>query len=214
MSVSSDPTPSITRLSVPERYRRVAEGFSRRVHGTVDWDAPTPVKEWRARDVVGHLTSWLAPMLADSAGVHLRPGPPPDRDPVGAWSFFSNQVQVLLDDPASADVVFDHPHIGVLPLPRAVDQYFTSDVVFHTWDLARATGQDDSLDAGYIAAAYEGMLSSSAMIRGSGQFGDQQPVADDATCRSGSSPSWDATPTSRRRVPGQRGKPPRNLSRG
>ena len=27
-----------------------------------------------------------------------------------------------------------------------VDQFFTSDVLFHTWDLARATGQDDTLD--------------------------------------------------------------------
>lgn len=176
----STPTTSITQMSIPHRYRSVADGFTRRVAGTEDWDAPSPVKEWRARDVVRHLTTWLPPMLESSAAVHLEPGPSADEDPVLAWTRISDQVQDLLDDPASADRVFDHPYIGVLSLPAAIDQYFTSDVVFHTWDLARATGQDDALDADFIAAAYAGMSASAEMIRGSGQFGEQQPVSDDA----------------------------------
>ncbi|MDQ6849979.1 MAG: maleylpyruvate isomerase N-terminal domain-containing protein, partial [Actinomycetota bacterium] len=37
------------------RHRAVTAGFTARVRGASDWDAPAPVAGWRARDVVGHL---------------------------------------------------------------------------------------------------------------------------------------------------------------
>lgn len=51
----------------------------------------------------------------------------------------------------------------------------------HTWDLARATGQDDSLDEATLRPMHEGMRAMGEMLRASGQFGQEQPVADDAT---------------------------------
>jgi len=52
----------------------------------------------------------------------------------------------VLDDPASQSMTFAHPHIPACPLPEAIDRFYTTDVFMHTWDLARATGQDDHLD--------------------------------------------------------------------
>ncbi|WBC14344.1 hypothetical protein O7600_25085 [Micromonospora sp. WMMA1998] len=49
-------------------------------------------------------------------------------------------VQSLLGDPATAGRLLSNPHVGELPLDRAIDQFYTSDVFMHTWDLARATG--------------------------------------------------------------------------
>ena len=66
-------------------------------------------------------------------------------------------MQALLDDPASAEKVLSNPHIGDVPLPQAVSQFFTGDVFMHTWDLARATGQDDTLDPERCAAMLAGM---------------------------------------------------------
>ena len=172
---------SLITMTVPERYRTVAAGFSRRVDGTTDWDAPTPVAEWRARDVVEHLVTWLPGMLAGSSPVRFSPVTSAQEDPVAAWRELDAQVSALLADPASADLVVENPYIGPMPVPAALDQFFTPDVVFHTWDLARATGQDDTLDGEFIARAYEGMLQNAEMIRGSGQFGEEQPVPDDAT---------------------------------
>lgn len=83
---------------IPEKFRIVAAGFTDRVRGVTDWDAPTPVREWRARDVVGHLVGWLPDVLGDAA--RIEPGPPVEEDPVGAWLAFDRQVQAILDDPA------------------------------------------------------------------------------------------------------------------
>ncbi|KRE38047.1 hypothetical protein ASG73_07080 [Janibacter sp. Soil728] len=168
-------------MSVVDRYRSAAGTFTDRVHGTRDWDAPTPVAEWRARDVVGHLTTWLPGLLASGSPVVLDPVPSADEDPAGAWAATDAQVRALLEDPASQEVTFAHEHIGELPLPAMLDQFFTSDVVFHTWDLARATGQDDRLDEDFIVGALAGMTAQAEMIRASGQFGEQQPVPPDAT---------------------------------
>ena len=187
---------SLTEMSIVDRYRAAADTFGDRVRGTHDWDAPSPVAEWRARDVVGHLSTWLPALVQSGSTVALDPAPSADDDPVAAWAETEAQVRALLMDPASEHVTFSHEYIGELPLPAMLDQYFTSDVVFHTWDLARATGQDDRLDEDFIAAALAGMTAQAEMIRASGQFGEQQPVPEGATTQErflafiGRDPRW------------------------
>ena len=48
---------------------------------------------------------------------------------------------------------------------------YTSDVFMHRWDLARATGQDETLDPDKCAAMLEGMLPMDEVLRQSGQYG-------------------------------------------
>ena len=67
--------------------------------------------------------------------------------------------------------MLSNPHIGDVPLDRAVSQFFTGDVFMHTWDLARATGQDDTLDPARCAELLAGMEPIEDMMRGSGQYG-------------------------------------------
>ena len=50
----------------------------------------------------------------------------------------------------------------------------------HTWDLARATGQDDRLDPGFCAQLLAGMEHMEAVIRSSGQYGARVEVPGDA----------------------------------
>lgn len=168
-------------MSAADSFRTTAAAFTARVHGVPDgrWDDPAPCEGWRARDVVGHLVDWLAAFLEHGAGVVLEKGPDVDTDPVGAWDFFVAQVQQLLDDPASADRSYTGPP-GTFPLPQAIDQFFTSDVFLHTWDLARATGQDETLDPDRCAAMLAGMEPWDEALRSSGHYGPRVPVADDA----------------------------------
>ena len=144
-------------MTPPEEHRRVAGLFSERVRGVSDWGAPSPVEGWAARDVVRHLVEWFPAFLAGGAGVELPPGPSVDDDPVKAWQAQTDAIQELLDDPATADRVLTDRHIGEVPLDEAVDRFYTSDVFLHTWDLARASGQDDTLDADTCAAMLAGM---------------------------------------------------------
>jgi uncharacterized protein (TIGR03086 family) len=179
-----------------ERHRRVAATFTDRVRGTEDWDVPTPVPEWRARDVVDHLTTWFPGFLA-GCGVPLAVGPSAQEDPVAAWEHQSAAVQALLDDPDLVDRPIDNPHIGQMTLGAATDMIYTTDVFMHTWDLARATGQDDRLDPDACAAFVEGMEPMEELIRGSGQYGPRVAVPDDAGAQArllgfiGRDPDWE-----------------------
>ena len=61
------PDPGVIRETAPvlaADHDRIAARFTEVVDAVTDWDAPTPVPEWRARDVVGHLTTWLPGYLA------------------------------------------------------------------------------------------------------------------------------------------------------
>jgi uncharacterized protein (TIGR03086 family) len=70
--------------------------------------------------------------------------------------------------------------VGEMPLPDAVDRFYTSDVFMHTWDLARATGQDERLDPQACADLLAEMAPIEELMRSSGQYGPRVPVPDDA----------------------------------
>jgi uncharacterized protein (TIGR03086 family) len=168
-------------MSSSENHRRHAAALTERVEGAGDrWDAPAPVDGWTARDVVRHLVEWFPAFLHGGTGIRLAAGPSVDEDPVTAWSVHRDAVQALLDDPASADVMVENPHIGAMPLLTAVDRIYTPDVFMHTWDLARATGQDETLEPEMCRQLFEGMQPIEEMLRSSGQYGPRVPVPDDA----------------------------------
>nr|WP_221375382.1 TIGR03086 family metal-binding protein [Actinoplanes polyasparticus] len=181
-----------------ERHHEIGGVFTDRVLGTRSWDVPTPVAAWTARDVVGHLVTWFPPFLRAGSGIELPPGPPVADDPAGAWRAQYDAVQALLDDPATAGRKLTNPHLGELPLDHAIDQFYTADVFMHTWDLARATGQDDRLDPEFCARLVTGMEPMEQVIRSSGQYGPRVPVKDDADAQTrllgfiGRDPEWSA----------------------
>ncbi|GAA0448682.1 hypothetical protein Aca07nite_79740 [Actinoplanes capillaceus] len=171
---------TLAELSPAERHREIAAGFTARVTGAQAWDAPAPVAGWTARDVVRHLVEWLPGFLASGSEVTLPPVPSVDADPVAAWQAHHTAVQAVLDDPKTADRTLTNPHLGELPLDQAIDRFYTTDVFMHTWDLARATGQDESLDPVYAALLLSGMEPIDEMLRASGQYGPKVPVPADA----------------------------------
>lgn len=99
------------------------------------------------------------------------------------------------------------PHVGEIPLDRAVDQLYTADVFLHTWDLARATGQDERLDPDRCARLLDGMLPFDEQLRQSGHYGPrvEVPESADVQTRLLAFIGRDAGATQRiRQAPGQR----------
>jgi uncharacterized protein (TIGR03086 family) len=97
---------------------------------------------------------------------------------VGAFRHVADAVQAGLDDPAVATREFDSP-MGKQTFEGAVAQFLCGDLVIHQWDLARATGQDEALDADEVHGMYEAMLPMDDFIRGPGIFGPKvEPPAD------------------------------------
>ncbi|GGK29977.1 hypothetical protein GCM10010124_23420 [Pilimelia terevasa] len=167
---------------IAEAHRTAAAAFTDRVRGVAPdaWDNPAPCAGWVARDVVRHLVEWLPGFLAAGSTATLPAVPDVDADPLAAWTAHRDAVQALLEDPARAAAVLHNPHLGELPVARAVDMFYTTDVFLHTWDLARATGQDERLDPDRCAALLAGMTGMEQAMRASGQFGPAVPVPADA----------------------------------
>ena len=163
-------------------HRRIAGAFTATVESTdpAAWDNPAPPEGWAARDVVRHLVEWFPAFLQGATGLTLPAGPSVDDDPVGAWRIQTDAVQALLDDPASAEREHDLPHIGTMSLGQAIDMIYTVDVFLHCWDLARATGQDETLDPNKCAEILEGMWPMEEALRRSGHYGPRVDVPDDA----------------------------------
>ena len=183
-----------TDLSPAERHRRFAGDFASLTRTVDDWEAPAPVAGWTARDVVGHLVGWF-PGFLSGGGVDLPTGPAVDDDPVAAWQHQADAVQALVEE--RGDEEFNHPRAGTHRLADAVDRFYTADVFMHTWDLARAAGQDVTLDEDFASSLLEGMQPIEEMLRASGQYGAPVPVADDAPVVSrlmafiGRDPDWE-----------------------
>lgn len=202
MSPAGSDGPTAMEDTPAQEFRRIGGQFGdvAASAGPDRWDDPSPVAGWTARDVVRHLVEWLPPFLADGAAVELSAGPSVDEDPVAAWRHLQTQVQALLDDPAGASRVLSNPHIGEVPLPQAISQFFTGDVFMHTWDLARATGQQHAMDPRRCAEMLAGMESYEDAMRGSGQYGPRVEVPEDAGPQErllgfvGRDPHWQPNP--------------------
>ena len=69
---------------------------------------------------------------------------------------------------------------GRVRVDQSIDQFCLGDVLVHTWDLARAVGLDESLDATEVHRMFEGMEPMDEMLRQSGQFGPRVDVPADA----------------------------------
>lgn len=166
-------------LAACDRLTRAVEEAER----SGRWDAPSPCTDWDARGVLehvigGHDHMFLRPLDA-------KPDRPKD-DPVARWAVTFAAIEAALSAPGVLD---DEQYARLVPI-------MTVDVLAHTWDLARAVGADDTLDADLCQAALETVAPNEAAIRGSEMFGDAVPVPADAPVQDrllaflGRDPGW------------------------
>src|SRR3954453_18787392 len=166
---------------IAERYARVTTRFTDRVRAVPagSWDNPSPCEGWTARDVVGHLTDWITGFFG-AHGVAFPPVPSVSDDPVGAWEVVQGTIADALADPDSAAKQVETP-FSTQSFAETVDMIVTGDVFTHTWDLSRATGQDDTLDPEQLQRMIAGMgAMPEEALRADGMFGPKIDVPDDA----------------------------------
>jgi uncharacterized protein (TIGR03086 family) len=135
-----------------ERYETVAGGFDRRVAGVVpgQWAAASPCEGWSARDVVAHVVDTHRRVLATLEGREpVVVGP--DDDVTACWRSVRTDLLAALTDPARAGTTVSGM-FGEQSFESLVGRLLCTDTLVHTWDLARATGQDEQLDAAAVAA--------------------------------------------------------------
>ena len=167
-------------MSPAEQHAADASQFTALVESAApdDWDRPSPVKEWSARDVVEHLIEWL-PGFLQAADVSLPPVNTADL--ASAWRQRSADVQELLV--TGGDVEFESRMLGTITVGAAIDRFYTADIWMHSWDLARALGRQPDLGEERCAAALAGMEPMEQVLRDSGQFGERVDVPPDASAQ-------------------------------
>jgi uncharacterized protein (TIGR03086 family) len=165
---------------ISERYDTVATGFATRLDGigTEQWDRPTPCTDWSVRDLVAHVVETHRRVLASLDG-----GEPEtvDRtgDLPGQYAAAHHAVGQALADPGRAGTTVGGM-FGEQPFESLVGRLLCADTLIHTWDLARATGQDERLDERAVTVATEFLTPIDDAIRRPGGFAAKVPAPEGA----------------------------------
>jgi uncharacterized protein (TIGR03086 family) len=157
--------------AIADRYRRRADAFEGKVAAVRagQWENRSPCEEWNARDVVGHIVDMHCAMLRPF-GRDLSPAPSLAEDPLAAFKAARADVEGILADPALAATEQETP-MGKVTAEQHIDQVVSADMVVHGWDLARATGQDDTIDPDEVAGMWPDAQSIPEEMRIPGAFG-------------------------------------------
>ena len=161
-----------------ERYTNLADQFGARVEAAPDdaWDNASPCPEWKARDVVKHVTDTQRGITWKINGNDGDPPAASTDDPKALWRDSYGAFKEALAKPGALDQNLQTP-MGEMPAPMFLGRILSSDILVHTWDLARAVGGDEKLDADAVKQAYSGMKPMDAMIRQPGIFGAKVDAA-------------------------------------
>ncbi|MHB8681733.1 MAG: TIGR03086 family metal-binding protein [Acidimicrobiales bacterium] len=170
---------------VGERYGRIAQGFEQRLDGVGpgELDRPTPCDEWQVRQLVGHVIDTHRWVVARLDGSEAEPFDT-SADLGAGWRAARQSVSEALDDPVRAGQTTSGL-FGEQSFESLVSRLLCADTLIHTWDLARATGQDETLDAEGVATAAEFLLPHDEQLRRPGGFAPkiEPPAGADAQTR-------------------------------
>lgn len=161
---------------VVDRYTSLADQFGARVEATPDdaWDNPAPCEGWKARDVVTHLTDTQRGLTAALTGTEAGAA---GADPKADWRTTYAAFKDAISRPGALDKLVPGP-FGEMPASQVIGRFLSTDALVHTWDLARAVGGDERIDADAVKQAYSGLKPMDAMIRQPGLFGPKIDPAD------------------------------------
>jgi uncharacterized protein (TIGR03086 family) len=145
--------------------------------GVEQWYDDTPCSEWDVRTLVQHLLSeqrWVSPLLAGLTIAQVGDrfeGDLMGDDPSQWAGLLAMSIDEAHEAVAQPNALAQTVHLsyGDAPAAEYVMQ-LTADLAIHSWDLARATGQDDTLDGDIVALLLPWTDASVDMWAGMGLF--------------------------------------------
>lgn len=148
------------------------------------WELPTPCGDWDVRALLNHVVGellWMPPLLAGQTIADV--GDRFDGDVLGerpaeAASVAAAEAGRAAGEPGALERTV-HLSFGDVPGGEYLGQV-TSDVVIHTWDLARALGGDEHLDEELVAEVAAFVLPQVDGWRAAGLFGPAIEAGDGA----------------------------------
>lgn len=172
---------SSTPVDVAARYRTLAAAFTDKVEavGADQWGLPSTCADWKVRDLVAHVATTEHHML-EPVHIDAPLNKNAETDPAGAWQAVRGIIQGVLDDPEKAGLEYDGM-FGTTTVGQTINDFGGFDLVVHGWDLARSTGQDDTMPTAEVEILLAMTESLGDMLRTPGVCGPEVPVGPDAT---------------------------------
>jgi uncharacterized protein (TIGR03086 family) len=169
-------------MDIPAMFRRAVAEFDARVRqiGSHQWQAATPDEDWVVRDLVNHLAGedlWAPLLLAGSTIAEIGDrfeGDVLGAEPKAAWAAASAGAVRAVEGAGAMDRIV-HLSFGDFPGSEYTLQLF-ADHLIHAWDLARAIGADERLDAGLVASCATWFEAVEDAYRGAGVIAARPPV--------------------------------------
>lgn len=155
-------------------WKQSAEAFTQRYDAITEaqWSAETPCDGWCVKDLVEHAVQTQIGFAGGLVGAEI---------PEGAdWPAARAAIEACLSDPSCLDGTTEMGPMGTVPkmVPFGIA---ASDMLVHTWDLARAIGADETLPEAPVAATHAGLQRfPEQMMRSEGMFGAAITAAEGA----------------------------------
>jgi uncharacterized protein (TIGR03086 family) len=173
-------------MTMPDALPDAVEAFTARLRAVPadGWHASTPCSEWDVHDLVNHVVNelrWVSPLLAGRTIAEVGDSLDGDLlgdDPAGAWDAAAAEAVAAARALGTADPAV-HLSYGDSPASAYLAE-LASDVIVHTWDLARAAQTDDRLPPALVAYADGVLRPSFEAWRAAGAFGPSVDLPPDA----------------------------------
>ena len=176
-----------------ERHRRACDGFAAIAHQVArdQWTVSTPCPDWTARDLVEHVIGFHEFLLLRPLGIRAQR---PRDDPAARWDATATALFGALASEGAVDRATELPGGGT-STPATMLGALTTDVLVHTWDLARATQLEPNLDdtlcrAALAAARQNGINRDGVMIGPEHAVDDRADAATKLAAFYGRDPRW------------------------
>ena len=156
-------------------YDRASSWATEKVSGATEkLDAKTPCDDWDVRTLLNHILETQRYFLNSARGEDASPPSPTppatlSADPVADFEAVRRDVLGAYAEPGAIEKT--GPALGVA----------FSDLLVHSWDLARATGQDVTMPDGLAAAAYELVHGKFTAEQRKGIFKPEVTIGDEAS---------------------------------
>jgi uncharacterized protein (TIGR03086 family) len=178
-----------------DRHRLACDGFAEQASSVGDrWNNASPCSEWNARDVFEHVIGFHEVLVLRPLGVKVNR---PKGDVPGRWD--ATQAAVFKALEATSNQPVDLPEGSTLDVSNLLPM-LTIDVLVHTWDIAKAIGDQPELDSELCQWALDVSRGHEDALRSSGMYNQAVVVAtnsdapDQLVALLGRDPYWRSGP--------------------
>jgi uncharacterized protein (TIGR03086 family) len=173
-------------MNLPQIHERALSATGKVVDGVRgdQMELPTPCDGWSVRELLNHIVGgnyWAAELAGGKTIAEVGDrldGDTLGDDPQGAYRESAQQAAAAFNAPGAMDAPCA---VSYGPVPGSVYcGHRILDVVIHGWDLAKATGQDTTIDPELVDAIAAIVAPQIDMLAGSGLFGSTVGIPSDA----------------------------------